>query len=497
MSSPAPRQLAIQTMFDDLNTTSSIWPRIGWGLFLTILVGAYLAVFGLGLTVWSALLAGIVLLVAWRAPYAIFYTAMFSAPFIGWVVSLSTGTIQLGERVFGGSIDVPMSDLAALVALAAWAFRLLFVWQKRKQTDWKPWLPLGISFGLLVLAHVLSMFSLAAPNPLFVIKYALRPVLFAYMAWVLLPVNFLRSQRRLITTLGVLIASGTFFALDGLRSLFVFGEVLHRARPLPIFGVSPIGINHNVLAEWLVFVAPLALCAAALEKVPQKKNLYYLLAGFMTFIALCTFARSAWIAIAIQACFVGYFQYRQQIRERLRSILTTLFLLSPLAIYMALFSSRTEIEGSTSSRAMLIGIAWNLFINNPIFGAGAGTFVDRVGGTWLFVYEYGAPLDSHGMIQKIAAETGMVGLLAFTFVTGMLFYWTWSKWKAFKPHSFEQRAYAYLVVAMVGAYAYQLFNTTYWSAKLWLPVGLLFAGGRILLSRDRTKDPDFLLTHHV
>lgn len=497
MPSGAPRQLAIETMFDHLNATRSVWPRIGWGLFLCVLVGACLTALGLGFSAWTALVAVIVLLIAWRAPYAVFYTTIFVAPFIGWVVSLSTGTIQVGERVFGGSIDVPMSDLLALIALASWAFRLLFIWQKRKQADWKPWLPLGISFGLLVAAHFLSILSIAEPNPLFVVKYALRPVLFSYMAWVLLPTNFLRSRRRFVTTLGILITSGMLFALDGFRSLFVFDTALHRARPLPMFGVSPIGINHNVLAEWLVFVAPLALCLAELCQEKKQKRLLYVLAAFMTLIALLTFARSAWITLILQAGVLAYFNYRQAVRKHVRELVTGLMVLSPLAVYMVIFSSRTEIQGSTDARAMLAGIAWSLFKNSPWIGVGAGTFVDRVGATWLFTYEFGAPLDSHGILQKLVAETGLLGLLAFAGVLFVLGRWVWNMWKSFKVDSFERRAFACLVVAMVGAFSYQIFNTTYWSAKLWLPVGIALAGGRILLSRERAQDPDFLIPHDV
>ncbi len=482
-------------MFDHLNATRSIWPRIGWGLFLCVLVGASFVALGFGLSVWTALIAIIILLITWRAPYAVFYTAIFVAPFIGWVVSLSTGTVEIGERVFGGSIDVPMADLIALIALAAWAFRLLFVWHKRKQNDWKPWLPLGVSFGLLVAAHLLSVFSLAEPNPLVVIKYSLRPVLFSYMAWVLLPANFLRSRRRFLTTLGIIISSGFIFALDGLRSLFVFDDALHRARPLPIFGISPIGTNHNVLAEWLVFVAPIALCAAQLIEDKRARRIMYGIAGFITLIALLTFARSAWITLVIQVACLIYFNYRRELKRHLRSLITAVVLVSPLAVYMVAFSSRTEIQGSTDARKMLAGIAWSLFTNNPLVGAGAGTFVERVGATWIFAYEFGAPLDSHGILQKLIAETGLVGLAAFGILLVVLGRWCWRMWNAFKVDSVERRAFACLVVATVGAFSYQIFNTTYWSAKLWLPVGILFAGARILLSRERAQDPDFLLTH--
>ena len=486
---------SIETMFDHLDVARSVWPRIGWGLFLCVLVASCFVALGFGLTAWTGMVALVILLIAWRAPYLAFYSAIFAAPLIGWMISFFTGRIIVADQVVGGTITLPMSDLIAFVALAAWAFRLLFIWQQRKQADWRPWLPLGTAFGLLFLAHLLSIFSIAQPNPVYVIKYALRPVLFAYVAWVLLPVNFLRSRERLITTLTLITTSGALFALDGFRSLFVFDTSLHTARPLSMFGVFPIGDNHNVLAEWLVFTLPVSLALAELVEDERIKKGLRVVAAFMGMIALLTLARSAWIAVLISTALAIFLNYRQQIREHVRIMTLGGFLLSPLAVYMALFSRSAEVQSSTDARAMLAGIAWNLFKDSPWIGVGAGTFVERVGATWLFTYEFGAPLDSHGIIQKIGAETGLVGLAALIFLAYVLTRWLVQVWRAFKPNSSERRAFAFLIVGVAGAVVYQLFNTTYWSAKLWLPIGIALAAGRILLLRHQTRDPDFLESH--
>lgn len=482
----------LRTMYDHLEETSSRWPRLGWGLLLLLLIGTTFIAFDAGTFILFLLAVIVVLLLSWRMPYSVFYAFIVAAPMIGWLISLSTGNIQFGERVFGGSIDLPVSDIVALAALAAWAFRILFLWKGRGDREWKPWLPLSVSYGLLVGAHALSVFSSIQPDVFGVIKYTLRPVLFSYVTCIALVVNFLRSRKRFVTTFVLLTLSGTFFALDGFRSLFVGGGVLHRARPLSIFGIYPLGINHNVLAEWLVFTAPIALVLALLTSSKDVRRWSLYAAGFMTLIALLTFARSAWIALGVEALFIAFTIGRQWMKMHRRELAWGALFFSPLLIYMLLFSSSVEVQGSTDTRSMLIDIAWSLFRDHPILGIGAGNFVNRVNHVWLFVYEFGAPLDSHGFIQKIAAETGIVGLSAFVFLIGSLITYLRQAWKILRRSGTDFQAYVCLCAAVLGAFVYQLFNTTYWSPKLWLPVGIALAAARMFVLHEKDRDPDFL-----
>lgn len=475
------------------DVTHSPWPRIGWGLFLSLLLGALGVAFGFQISVFFLLSLVLVFACAWRLPYLLFFTSLFTAPLLGWLVSVSTGTVQLGARVFGGSIDVPVADLFVLLALAAWGINVLFLWGKQKDFYWKPWLPLAIPYGFLVAVHLFSLLSPAQPDPLMVVKYTLRPVLFAYLASVALPVNFLRSRSRLRTALGLLVVSGLLFAFDGLLSLFLGGGGLYRAHPLSWFGVYPIGENHNVLAEWLLFIAPIAFAFSYLTKSVRAARLSRYGAVFLVLIALLTFARSAWITFLAELLFLSATIWRAELKRSLRSILIGLFLFSPLAIYMLFFSARAEVQGSTDARAMLTGIALELFQQSPLIGVGAGTFVNRVAGTWAFVYEYGSTLDSHGYLQKLAAETGLLGLIAFASVVIVLGWYLYCAWQELKSAPrVDQLVFAYLCTGVLGAFVYQIFNTTYWTPKLWLPVGIALAATRILVLRTRDRDPDFL-----
>lgn len=472
-------------------------PRLTWGFFLLAFVAALLAAFGATAGTAFIGLSVVLLLAAWRFPYAVFYISLATAPLIGWMVSISTGRLQFGERAFGGAIDVSIGELLALAVLASWGIRLLTVWRHAPDRAWKPWLPLVGVYGFLALAHVLSVFSSADPDPVRAVKYALRPVFLSYVLFVLLPANFIRSMRRFIHAAAILVAVGSVFALDGLRSMFQFSgdePALHRAHPLPILGFSPIGDNHNLLAELLVFTAPLALALAVFIRDTRRKRLAQCAAAFMGLVALFTFARSAWIALALQAVFLGMTIWRKHppvVGRRARTLLM-LFAI-PLVIAMAVFSISPDVKSSTSARVALTSMAWHLASEHPLFGVGAGEFTNQLVRIRAFSIDFGDPIDAHGIFQKIGAETGLFGLFAFALLLIRVVQWMRHFWRRVQPWKDEREAFAFLAAAIIGTFAYQLFNTTYWSAKLWLPLGIALAAGNAFTSFSPKRDPDFLL----
>ncbi len=473
---------------------SSSVPRISWGIFLCVLLGAWMSTVGVP-TGLIFLLASIVsVLLAWRYPYIGLYLFVATAPLLGVVLSVSTGQLEFGERTFGGSIDVLLAELIAASVMAAWALRLFFVRQQKKRS-WKPWLPLVQPYTALVIAHILSAFSAVLPDPILVIKYSLRPVLFAYISSVVIPVNFIRTRQRLMTVLLITSAVGLLFAVDGIRSLLTWSGgdgFIYRARPLPILGFLPIGQNHNVLAELLLTTFPFVLAWGLLHKDVQRERLSAYAALVMVVVASLTFARSAWITLACQMLFLGVTVWRDKIKKHWKQVIKIGALSIPIMIYMMVLSLSPGVQGSTDARAMLSGIALQLFASEPLIGVGAGTFVDRVSHTWIFTYEYGNAMDSHGIFQKVLAETGLIGFLALLWVMFALVRMLITASKTLRRGSDDWYIFTLCMTSVLGAWIYQLFNTTYWTPKLWLPVGLTLAAGRIFLSRQATRDPDFL-----
>lgn len=473
---------------------SRLWLNMGWGVFLVLVGLALLSVMGFSWSIGFALSLLFAVLLVWRFPFPALYLAFASLMLSGIIVPISTGTIQIGERAFGATIDVILGELVVTIVMFAWALRVFFAQEPEARDSARPWLPFGLGFFLVVLAQALSVFSMADPDPFIVLKYALRPVLFVYLAAVILPANFLRSWKRLKEACVALIAVGGFFALDGLRSLFFFGGDalgIYRAHPLSIFGMNALGGNHHALAELMVLVAPLVLALGERGQTLREKRGAIFLAAFFWSIALLTFARAAWLIVTLQVVLCAFFLWRDWIRKQRRKIGYAFLAFLPLAIYMIWFSLSAFVTQSTSARSMLLEVAWKLFRDHPWLGVGAGTFPERLSHVWAFAIEFGTSQDAHGMWQKIGAETGLFGLVAFVIVLISLGIMIRKSWKDVS-RSDERNGFICFVVSAVGTLAYQLFSTSFWSPRVWISVGLLAAALRLLHAPSLRRDPNFL-----
>lgn len=459
---------------------------LSWGFFVALSVSAIFI--ALGLPMGPLLIVGVVfaLVFAFRYTYLAFYIALLFTPFLGFIISIPTGELAFGKRAFGGSIDIGVAEAALLAVLAVWALKILLLWVRRHDSNWRPRLPLVWQYASLFAAHLLSAFSPIEPDPVLTVKFAMRPVLFCYLAYVALPVNLLRSRSRFVSALYVMAAAGTFAALNGAASLFFVGpesQFLRRAHPLPIFGIPALGDNHNLLAELLAATVFFTIALAYLEKKPHVKRLLFGSAALQLMIGLFTFSRTVWIVFFLQAAALAFIEYRQTVKRHLSVILAIALLILPLVGTMLKIGTSNVAESSNSTRLALIEIAWEVFKTSPLIGSGAGTFVDRVGSAQVFRLEYGEPLDSHGVIQKLAAETGIVGVVAFIFVIfsfGRLMIGSVRR-LSYGP---ERSALLYLTVGAAGSVFYQFFNTNYWTAKIWLPVGLAVAATFVLLRKE-------------
>lgn len=458
-----------------------------WGLFLIL---ALLAVFiAAGFSVAPLALIGVIVafLFAFRYTYLAFYVGIGLTPFLGFTLSIPAGHLLFGERAFGGSIDMSVAEAVLFVVLAAWAVKLFLFWFRRRDDQWRPRLPLIASYAALVLAHLASAFSPLLPDPLVVAKFAFRPVLFNYLAFIALPVNLLKSRRRLVSAIGIIAGVGTLAAATGFVSIFTAnggGFSLGPAHPIALFGVSALGVNHNELAELLVFTTLTTLAFAELVRDERMRAVARASAVFQFGIGLLTFTRTAWIVYALEAVILLSTIWREDAKRRVRAIAIAALFLLPLAAAMAAYSLSETAASSSSTRLMLSEIAWNLFLSSPWFGAGAGSFLDRVGSTRIFLQEYGAPLDSHGVLQKVGAETGMLGLLALGAVV--------LHFAALARRNFRmitsvpaQRAFVLLAAGAAGSMCYQIFNTAYWTGDMWLPVGLALAAANVLKEAPR------------
>lgn len=471
------------------------WLNVSWGACLLFIAMALLGVMGFSWSIGLVLAFIVAILIVWRFPFFSLHVALCSLLLAGIIVPISTGAIQIGDHAFGATIDVSLGELIMIVVMIGWALRLFMAREPASRLSARPWLPLAAAFGAIIAANFLSTLSLAEPDPLIVLKYTLRPVLFVYLAALVIPANFLRSWRRMDEACVALTLLTTWFAFDGLRSLLDFGGDafgLYRAHPLSFFGLNPLGGNHHALAELMVLVAPLTWALSERASEEAVRFLYRVAAGLFWVVALLTFARAAWVIVFIQFAIFSLTIWRNYLRTHWKTLAYVGVILSPLALYMVWFSLLPAAYDSLSARALLLDIAWSLFRDHPFVGVGAGTFPERLSHIWAFAVEFGGTEDAHGMWQKVAAETGLLGLGALTFTLAWIARMIRIEWERLKPSSSEGRWFLCIAASVVGALSYQLFSTSLWSARVWISVGLLLAGMRLLRTNAVRRDPDFL-----
>jgi len=460
-------------------------PLLSWGVFLVLFIGSVLVAFGLpfGPVLLGCAILGMIL--AYRYTYFFLYIALFLSCMLGLTVSVPLGTSDTAESAFAGSIDLFLGEIFLVLVIGAWAIKVFILWFRRRDTNWKPQLPIWRSYLGLVAAHLISIFSSYGPDPVLILKFILRPVVFCYVAFIALPANLIRSLRRLKAALGILTTVGLIASVDGLLSLVSLeftNQTIRRAHPIPLFGFDLFGNNHNLLAETLLFTAPSTLALAYLAKKSRTRHLLYGAAALQALVALLTLARTAWIVLIIQIVFLMLTLWRHKIKQYAFEIATLILIITPLAIFQLYFSFSRTAQDSNATRLMLSEIAYYSFLEQPVIGSGAGTFLGRVANAQVFAQEFGAPLDAHGFAQKLMTETGALGLIAYALVLLESFWLAFSKIKPMKDTA--RIVCVILAASAAGAVIYQFFNTAYWTAHLWLPIGILFAALKIFETNE-------------
>ena len=416
------------------------------------------------------------------------YILIVAAPFIGLMVSVPTGDISFVSEFFSGSVDFPLVDGIAILLFAAWLVKSIYLWRIRGYKRWQIYFPGIIFFGSFILTAFLSVL-MAGEAWQQSLKYSIRPIMFAYLMFMVLPYNLIRSKEVLARVIQFFYATGIVSAIIGFISFFVLpaAGVLRRATPIAFWGISPLGENHNLLAEVLIAAFPLGLILFHQSRNKWASLGFLLGNGLIFVIALLTFARTAWIAILFELIIYFALVYQKELIKIAKYLLVIILILMPFIIYMYIFSTSYAALSSTEARLMLSEIAVHMFTTSPILGQGAGMFMNYVGNTYLFTLEFGQPMDAHGVLQKVMGEMGLAGLITLGVMFGYVIGRLAKSFKNLPQTSRGKYIVAMCLVMCVGSMVYQLFNTNYYSSKLWIPLAIGLAATRVFKHEERKK----------
>jgi len=452
---------------------------------LIFLVGAFV-VMGYPMTIISMLVSlGLVALFIKYHRLGL-YLLILAAPFIGLMVHVPTGELGIVSEFFSGSADFALVDGIAIVLFLAWLIKSIYLWKIRGFDRWQIYFPGAIFFSAFIGVALLSVF-MAGEDWQQSFKYCVRPIMFFYLVFLVLPYNLIRSKIELRRVFQIFYGAGIFSAFLGLISLFILptAGILTRAAPIAFWGISPLGENHNLLAEVLIAALPIGMILFHNSKTKWSSLGLALGNGLIFVIALLTFARTAWIAILFMAIVYFALIYQKKLVKISKYILVLILLLAPVIVYMYIFSTSYVALSSTEARLMLSEIAVQMFSASPVLGQGAGMFMNYVGATNLFTFEFGQPMEAHGVLQKVMGEMGLAGLIALASMFGYVIVRLAKSFKNLPWASQGKYIVALSLVMAVGSICYQLFNTNYYNSKLWIPLALALAAAKVFKHEER------------
>jgi len=389
----------------------------------------------------------------------------------------------IGWNFYFRGFVLPLADLVALLALAAFFTRItyqrLFKTASPLRVRWPLFLPFSIFLSICIIS------SLLGDHPLYSLWYLVRWPLFLYLAYIFLPYNLITSGRVFRKTIIALIFSSTIVLISGALSLYGqdWRDSFFRIRSIAWFGIFPFGENHNLIAEFLNVGAFLFLVIKEFYQDSRVKR-WCDLAFILTSAGIVlTFSRAGWITLILQV--IIYILYKINKKQRLN---TTFALLGVILIMSPLLWKMNQLQkdniSSTENRLLLTEISFAAFKDRPLFGFGSGEFINLVGNNIRFTAKYGEPLDSHGMLQKILAENGIFGLAAWVF---LLIYLLRTGYATVNRYYHDNPWILPLGLAAAGGLFFQFFNTSYYKGKVWLPVAIFLLAARLLEKKYRPR----------
>jgi O-antigen ligase len=385
------------------------------------------------------------------------------------LLSFSTPIIGLSFDV--GSLNIPFSDLMGFLSIFAWLIIILYKLIFKPRERIKISFPLLFPFACFLITAFLSLLN--HPNPGAGLYYIVRWLILLYTAFIFLPYNLIKKEKDLKWVIWGLAASAFLVMSSGWLSLLGqdWYNSFFRLKSISLSGIYPYGENHNLIAEFLSIGAFAWLALKESTKSVRLQKIYKSIFLVMLLAAVMTFSRAAWITIALQLSIYLLWKQRQYLKKQggliILAVFTLILLMTPIFWRMKLLQESNV--SSTENRVLLTEIAYRSWREKPILGQGAGEFTNLVADNIRFTAKYGNPLDSHGFLQKIIAEMGVIGLISWLFLLAVLFK---EAIIGIKHYGEKSPWLLPLWIAAGGSIFFQLFNTSYYKGKAWLIVSL-------------------------
>ncbi|MFH0779954.1 MAG: O-antigen ligase family protein [Parcubacteria group bacterium] len=397
-----------------------------------------------------------------------FYALVFFYPFVGW-------------QLFYAKFDAPYVDLVAMLLLAAYLIRLIVGLEKKEKIfSWKNF-PGVVFAALFFIASALSLFNTDYTLTMSSLKYLVRPIIFFYVMFVLLPFNLIKDKKTLQNALKIILFDGAIVSLIGILAVSASNVAwyLRRAIPFSFGNFDPLGGNQNAIAEALAVAIPCALILFILAKTIRAKNWYLVSTMIMTLVLILTFSLAGWLALFLEILILFFVKFWHKFEKTTLILIVLALIVIPAAFYFTVWHNLDFLQASNANRIMMTKIAAYSFAQHPIIGNGLNSFQRILGSTFTYTVEFADPLDSHGFVQKILTESGILGFVSFMVLLGYLWKRYLKAYIAAKRLPINSDVILLFIAMFSGIIAFELFSTSYFIAKTWLPIGIGLIGVKL------------------
>jgi len=381
--------------------------------------------------------------------------------------------------------ELPFIDLLSVVVLISFTVRHVYLYFFSDKKEGLKF-PGGIYFLLFFIFTLIS--GLLSDGIITHLWYSFRWILFFYLAFVVMPFNLIKNTKILHQVIIFVSLGASVVALMSLVSLFLqdWSDTFSRVTPLPIFGQWIFGENYNLLSEFLSMSAFLILSLKYWVKDLRVNRFLNLLSAFFILLVFLTFSRTSWITVSLQLIlyFLIYNFVIKRNKVNVKEILLVLFLMFVMILPFSvkMISLQEANYSSTENRTLLTQIAWEAFLEKPFLGWGSGSFVSLVEDNVRFVAKYGDPLDSHGFGQKVLAENGILGTIAFILFVVVIFNRIYS---GVVNNREDYKLLLPLFISSFGVFFYQIFNTSYYKGRVWLPIAIALIAVNLISNKNK------------
>ena len=371
-----------------------------------------------------------------------------------------------------GFYPTTLLENSILVTLLAFAVE---TWRGHEAMEWRT--PFTAPTLLLILAAAISV--VVAPSRLAGLglfrAYFIEPVAFAFVL-----MHSVTTWRRAALVLAGLGVAG---AIVGIANAVVVVEAL-RAHTYDVIQTPPVVIytTANALA---LFLGPLIAVAASLFLYTTDRNVRigsgaFLLVAISSM--LLSFSRGGYLALAAVAIGLAL-SHRRRILLLAGTVAAGVVVALIPPIFHRISVEFQNVGGTTffgrAGRLELWSATLQMLRHYPIFGAGMSGFADRVAPYWNANHPERF-IDPHNIVLNFWVETGVLGVVAFTWLLVVMFTASWQGWM--KSEAEWRPILLGVLLAMVAVVVHGLVDVPYFkndlSLEFWALLGLVAAGRR-------------------